>query len=167
MKKRILALSTVLALVSLIAAPMAVLAVTGGTVISGTIANTADLTVPTNISFGTFAIDNNTGSATAGSVVANAAGWTLTVADIKTTNTDYMTKNGSSDTVKLAQPLLVGTTVNNCGTIAAYQALLLAEGTYGDAGTFSIPLYVSQVVGTGDAAGAYSITLTYTVTPAA
>ncbi|APV44454.1 hypothetical protein Dform_01120 [Dehalogenimonas formicexedens] len=164
MKKRILVIGTILSLAMVTASPLSVSAET--TVISGTIANTAVLTAPSNITFTNFVVGTNTGSSTTpGSVVANASGWSLEVTDAKVESKGYMTRADGNNLSALIQ---VGMTSGSVTTISLYQAQLVADTAhgYGAAGTFTIPLYVSQLVGTGDLPGAYSITLTYTATPA-
>jgi hypothetical protein len=165
-KKGILGFSMVLALTVVMALPMAASAETGGTVISGTLANTATLIVPDNITFTTFTVGTNTGSsAYAGSVVANVAGWSLAVSDTKSSYKGYMRK---SDGTNLADQIQVGMTAGTVTTIPLYEAQLKAATVsgYGAAGTFSIPLYVSQTVVPEAKGGTYTITLTYVATPA-
>ncbi len=166
MKKRILALSMVVALLAVIAVPIATTANAGGTVITGNIASTATLTKPSDINLGTLHVGLNSANSTAGSVVANGTGWTLTVSDTKTVTKGYMTLGGADNTAELNYPLTVCTTSNGSfGTIAEYQALLQGSIHYGEVTTFSIPLFVQQQILAGDQGGSYSITLTFTATP--
>ena len=167
MKKLILTLAAIMALVGVMVSPMAVGA--GTTDVTGEQQNTATLTAPGNIAFNTFAIGTNGPYSSTGSVVANAGNWTLTVADTKGNNTGHMTIGGVDSAVatKLAAPLTVcNTDVGTFGSIPAYQTILQSWAGYGQAGTFNIGLYVKQIVAADDAGGSYKITLTYTATPA-
>lgn len=69
----------------------------------------------------------------------------------------------------LADYIQVGMTAPVAGNIATsigdYSTALGGAGGYGETGTFSIPLYANQTVVGTDAAGSYSISLTYTATP--
>lgn len=167
MKKRIIALSMALALMAILAAPLAASAETHGTDINATLGSTFTLTAPSAASFSTFIVGDNTGSATAGSVAATGTtGWTLSVADNKTNTTGFMTIGGDDDTGhKLANPIQVGMTSGTVGTIGAYQTALQESTGYGQNVTFSIPLSLKQTIVAGDKAESYKITLTYTATP--
>jgi hypothetical protein len=171
MKKRLLVLLSVLAVVALMTLPITVLAATPiatTTDITGTQGSTFGFTAPSGISLPAFAVGNNTGSSvTPGSIATNAAGWTLTVADAKANHTNHMTIGGADNgsATFLAAVIQVGMT-STVNTIAAYQTALQGSGGYGAVtGSFSIPLYVNQVVAITDTAGVYKITLTYTATP--
>lgn len=242
MKKGILALSMVLALVGAMVMPTAALATEDDTVVSGTQANIFTLTVPEGISLGTVPgtldLGPNPGTVTAGSVVSNTAGWvldvadaglvagsmvvtqavladsgtvntivddlltqgndyfngwsivcltqatgTLNVGDVKTvldfaSGTDTLTTSADWDEAvvagdtftlykALASALQVGYTVGYGENIAAYQTALQGGSGHGlVTNTYSIPLFVNQPVVNTDAPGAYSLTLTYTATPA-
>lgn len=169
MKKKILFVGLVLSLVVLLAMPTAVSAAeeSGGTEITGILGNTATLTVPGTIALGGLVVGDNTGQATSGSVVANATGWTLTVADDKTNNAGCMTIGGLDDiaAVPLTNPIEVGMTAGTVSTISAYQSELAGASGYGAIGTFAIPLYANQPVIASDEPGSYSITLTFTTVP--
>jgi hypothetical protein len=168
MKKRIIALSMALALMAVLAAPLAALADTGVTDINATLGSTFTLIAPSDASFSTFVVGTtNTGTSTAGSVEATGtAGWTLTVTDEKSLTTGYMTIGGADDVSKrLTNPIQVGMTAGTVGTIGAYQTALTEATGYGTNTTFSIPLFLKQTIVGGDAAGSYKITLTYTATP--
>jgi hypothetical protein len=175
MKMKILALGLVLALVAVMALPMAVFADTGGTNVTGTLSTAFTLTSPSSFIWttnaGALVLGANTGLATAGSVVTNVAGWQLTVSDAKTPlTTGYMTIGGVDSGAKLVDPIQVGMTSGTLTTIQLYSGQLIAytgtgSGYYGNIGTFIIPLFASQTVVGTDAAGAYSVTLTYTATP--
>ncbi len=129
----------------------------------------AVLTAPAPISLGTFIVGDNKGhSNPIGSVVADTAGWTLTVADAKANHNGYMTIGGSDNgsDIALAAAITVSTSDTGYSTIAAYQiALQGSGGGYGVVGTFNIPLFVKQAVAITDAKGSYKISLTYTATP--
>ena len=177
MKRTILVLGVVMALVAAMALPMAVLAATDTTALTGTLGQTFVLTAPSPFGLGiggvagSFALGTNTGSSAApGSVVTNAKSWTLTVADAKTLTKGYMTSGGDVVASELTNAILVGTTAGTVDVITAptsvYQTALQAAAGYGAPGnTYSIPLFAKQVVAPGDVNGSYSITLTYTVTP--
>ena len=157
---------TVLSLISVMAFPIVTSADTAGTTISGTITSTATLTKPSDVNLGTLHVGVNSGSSTAGSVVANGTGWTLTVSDTKTATKGYMTVGGTDVGAELANPLTVCKTVNGSySTIADYQSDLQGSSGYGQATTFNIPLFVKQTVLASDGAGTYQITLTFIVTP--
>ena len=108
----------------------------------------------------------NTSVATPGAVVAAADGWTLTVSDTKTNTNGYMTQGGA-DVVgaNLVNEIEVGITADPVGSISQYQSDLQKAPGYGDAGTFNIPLYISQMLAPSDRGGSYSITLTYIASP--
>jgi hypothetical protein len=155
-KRRILALGIVLALVAALAVPMTVLA--ADTEVTGTWTKSVTLTAPSAIHLGEMVQGNNTGNST-GSVLSNVDDWTLTV----TASDGGFMKSGNST---LTTPLGIGMTEGtNNGNITSYNTELEGVETYGDIGTFAIPLYVKQVIVPADASGTYSITLTYTVTP--
>jgi len=109
----------------------------------------------------------NTGSATPGSVVASATGWSLTVSD---TTSDKMKTSGGSP-VSLTDPMTFSVDGTTYGSSSAYQTALQAEAASGSyvayqaAGTFTMPLSVKQTVEANDKTGTYSITLTYVATP--
>jgi hypothetical protein len=166
--KKLLAIGAVMALVGVMAAPMAALADSAVTEVSGTFTKTATVTKPTDVAFPPLVVGVNSGnSVTPGSVVANVLGWSLTVTDSKATTAGYMTLGGLDvDADKLASPLtLCNASGGVFGTIAEYQAQLRVDSNHGQAGTMSIPLYVKQTVASTDKAGAYKITVTFTATP--
>jgi hypothetical protein len=166
MKKKILSLAIALGLIAVIALPMTAWAAT--TDIEGSLGITATLNAPSLSSFTTFTVGDNTGSATAGSVITSGTtSWALTVADAKTNNNGKMTVNGenSSGAIKLTNAIQVGMTAPTVGAISEYQTALQGASGYSDNGTFSIPLFFKQTIVTDDTAGSYKITLTYTLTP--
>jgi len=142
----------------------------------------ASLTVPSGFVWtsngGAFEVGTNTGSAaTAGTVTSGNDSWTLSVADNNTSvpvTEGYMTSGGGY-TVPLGSPIQVGMTAGTVGTISNYQGEIQNNpvgsnpnyGLYQGQGTVtdSIPLCASQVASANDAAGSYSITLNYTLSP--
>jgi hypothetical protein len=134
--------------------------VTDGQVVVTPPTKVVDLTAPGPIDLGEMVQGNNAGNS-AGSVVSNVDGWTLTVEDAKKVNPGYMT---TAEDVKLSTAIEVGMEASSLGTISEYQTALRTATGYGEDGTFAIPLFVNQVIIPTDASGTYSITLTYTVT---
>ena len=115
MEKRILVLGMVLALVAVLAAPMAALAAnptTGTTLVSGQIALTYTITPPGAIDLGTFTTAGDY-EATDKSISVSTNDGSMTmcgikVKDAKTTTTGYLTLDGADDaSKKLTNPLSV------------------------------------------------------------
>jgi len=165
MKKRILTLGVVLVLVSVLAAPGAVLATTE---VTGTVAEGYTFTAPSGIALGSMA----PGATATGDSTGNLEG----------NNPDGYTVKGidENDTVTAGYMLIEGT-----GTLAAPQYMLTNKLKMGDTGavpndadvetTFlstdditdaSVPFYVSQTATYADPVqSGYTITITFTVTP--
>jgi len=163
--KRVLAIATVLAVVAVLAVPLAVSADSGNTTINGSVTAVASLNIPygtgTNgaIGLGAMTVGTNNGTGiTAGSVTDNNAnGYDVTV--------ESNSKDGHMfiGAVELKDPLLVttGTLITSPTAIGgAVNCVSSASPT----ATISIPLTVSQNIYNNDAAGSYSIVLTYTLT---
>ena len=179
MKKRILALGVVLALVAVMALPMAVFAAEAGLLLSQ--ATWTDLTLVAPAPFalgttpGTLALGANAGSSAAGVGNNQCDGLDARVSDIKTDTTGYMTKGGLdvAGTGLLVDAIQVGATAPVAGIGCRYYRNLsdcapgpqLNTAKCCGPGTYSIPLYANQTVVVADAAGTYSITLTYVATP--
>jgi hypothetical protein len=119
---------------------------------------TITVTAPTGFSLGYMtAGDTTTGTTTAGSVATNAQNWQVTAIDAKSTNAGYMTANADGTGAKLAALFLIGRTT---GTVAtSVTGFTYDETTNGDK---NLPFFVSQTVASGDAGGAYTITITFT-----
>jgi hypothetical protein len=168
--KKILVLVTVLALIAALAIPLAVSATTvptasGATTVIGTVASVAELTAPNaggTWNLGPLALGSN-GPFTAsdGSVTDNnPKGYYVRVssnyADGKMESTTGTT------TSKLGSALSVTT-----GTLSSITVGLdgqTCEFSNTPTGAVNIPLSVSQTIASTDAAGSYSIILTYTLT---
>jgi hypothetical protein len=152
-KKRILILGMVLALVAALAVPIVALAGnTGTTTVSGTQASVIEVTAPTTISFGAFSIGVNSGqSATNGTVACNGTTWSVTAKDLKVSDAGLMTSGAN----KLAGKLQISSQESS-GYAAADTGI-----TY-ESNPTTIPFYVKQNVAASDKAGAYTITITFT-----
>jgi len=99
----------------------------------------------------------STGNSTGSLAGDNAAGYTVTGIDAKTTNTGYMV----SGSYVLANKLLLGPAADNLGPADASQTFLDVSAS----GTYDVPFYVSQSVAHTDAiATGYAITISFTVT---
>jgi hypothetical protein len=100
-----------------------------------------------------------TGTSTpAGSVNTNAQNWQVTAIDAKGSNTGFMTKGGTT-------PLLAEFQISREG-IATNLANAHTGITYNQTSNSNqqLPFYVSQSIDTNEAAGSYSITITFTGT---
>lgn len=184
MKKQILVLASVLALVAALVAPMAVLAQTSGTTtVSGAISPAIEVLAPSSISLGELSPDVvMTGHADEDGTVYATGSWTLGVTASHPQlypDTDWETfawlSLNDAGLVMLARPLGIGTTAesianlapgNVVGSIDDYQAQIEGLTDYGTViESFALPLYVEQKTTTSDiTAGTYSVVLTYTGT---
>lgn len=159
MKNRILILAAVLSLVGVMFAPMAALAADTGTAsVNGTVvAATIDVVAPTFAGFGTFSAGvNNIASTDDGTVTVtknsqNPSGWTVTAKDL--TNGGYM-RVGDPSSQWLTSPLYISP--NNWSSYATADV----GASWTNTGT--MPTWLSQTIANNEAAGTYSITLTYT-----
>jgi hypothetical protein len=150
MKKNILALGLVLALVAVMVMPMAALAGTT-TSVSGTLGATITVSAPSGITFSTFVVGINNANSINGTVsTTGATTWHVTAAD--STNAGFM-KKGST-------PLTDELTI--CDTSGGTFVLAHTGITYSSPTTLA--LYAKQVVVGGDMAGTYSTTITFTGT---
>jgi len=185
LKKRILTLSMVLALVTAMVMPMAAFAADDTTSVSGTIAATIEVQAPSSISLGQLnqTVDRTGSSGTPGNVYATAA-WGLAVTASNGTDDVYGTVEeifawmtlDNAGTTELTNPLGIGTTAASIadltvslvvGSIADYQTQIEALDTYGTDvdGVWALPLYVEQIAVASDTTvGTYSVVLTYTGT---
>ena len=165
--KKILLLGVILALVAVLVVPMAAFAATGTTQITGTVAQTIALTqVP-----GTFSLDLVPGTSPESenktvTVKANHVGWTLTVKEAGGSPDGKMAK---ADATPLANAMQV-----KGGEQESYETLLdgaavtlVASGNAtSESGRSINDIKFKQQVTWADLAGDYSITVTFTATPA-
>jgi hypothetical protein len=168
MKRKILAIAMSLAVLATMALPMSAWAADSDATTSeifGELGNTAILTVPTDIDLTNLNVGINDGSASAGNVEANTAGWTLTVS---ASDSGYMYNGSTTLTAGMGFSITDGSGYGNIGAYqTAFQAINpLAANGYSGVGNFSIPLHVRQVVDASDVVGVYSIKLTFIATPA-
>ena len=156
MKKKILTLGAVLALVAVLVAPNAVLATTtdvGGNVVEGYTFTAPSIIALGSMTPGTAATGNSAGSLEGN----NTLGYTVTGVDAKGTNTGYMV----SGTDVLANMLQMGPDAGVAYT-AATVTTFLTTSAITDA---AVPFYVSQTATYADpVASGYTITITFTVT---
>ena len=155
MKKKILTLGMVLALVSVLVAPGAVLATTEvtGTVIEGYTFSAPDAIGLGDMTPGTPKTGNSAGSLEGN----NPDGYTVKGIDDKGSNTGYMV----SGTDALTNMLQMGPDAGVANTAATETTFL----TTGGPGSDSVPFYVSQEVTYDDLVqSGYTITITFTVT---
>ncbi len=156
MKKKILILGMVVALVSVLVMPTAALATT--TEVSGSVTEGYTFSAPTAIALGSMipgtpATDNSAGSLEGN----NALGYTVTGVDEKGTDTGYMV----SGTYVLTNMLLFGPAASPTATADTVTNFL----TTSDITNAAVPFYVSQTATYADAVqSGYSITITFTVT---
>jgi len=162
MKKRILILGVVLALVTAMIIPAAVVADTGNTDVTGNIvAATITITAPPAINLGILTWGDNTGNSTGSvSVTANSrnpsqSNWQVSAIDAKPSNTGYMVKSGST-------PLASGKLQISPDNSSWNTADTAITWTGNMSGTHSIPFYVKQTINQVEVAGNYSITITFT-----
>jgi len=150
-KKLLISLLFVVALVVIAAVPV-MAATTDTTEITGEVVAVIDVTAPSDINLGTMALgDNLACSATPGTVTCNAEHWQVTAEDEKISNTGYMT-SGANVLANKFQLSETGSVYANAD-----------DGiTYGN--PTNLPLCVKQVVTSGDPAGSYAITITFTGT---
>jgi hypothetical protein len=129
---------------------------TGGfTVVAGSITVNA----PTGFSLGNMVRGTTvTGTAAAGSVVTDNPNWQVTALDSTTANPNkgYMTKAGTTPLIAKFQISRLSTTTGlaNADTGITYDQTDNADKV--------LPFYVSQVINAAEAAGSYSITITFT-----
>ena len=158
MKKRILTLGMVLALVAVLVAPGTVLATTE---VTGTVTEGYTFTAPSTVELGSMApsATPHKASSTDGSLVGNnPAGYTVTGIDEAVSDTGYM--------------------VSGSDVLANKLKISKEDATYVDADTsknfvdtgvptdVTVSLYVSQLVSYADpVASGYTITITFTVAP--
>jgi spore coat protein U-like protein len=162
MKKRMLTLGIVLALVAAMIIPAAVTADTGNTDVTGGIVGaTITITAPPAINLGMLAWGDNTGNSTGSvSVTANSrnpsqSNWQVSAVDQKSPNTGYMVKSGPT-------PLASGMLQISPDNSSWASANTTITWTGNTSGTHNIPFYVKQAINQVEAAGNYSITITFT-----
>jgi len=156
MKKRILTLGVVLVLVSVLAAPGAVLATTE---VTGTVTEGYTFTAPSTVGLGSMAPGATaTGDSTGNLEGNNPDGYTVKGIDEKGSDTGYMV----SGTDALTNKLYMGATAAVPNTADTETTFLTTSGP----GSDSVPFYVSQEVTYDDLVqSGYTITITFTVTP--
>lgn len=159
MKKKILTLGMVLVLVSVLAAPGAVLATDGSTGVTGNVIQGYTFSAPSAIDLGSMTPGTPKTDNSAGSLEGNnAAGYTVKGVDEKGTNTGHMV----SGTDVLTNMLLFGPAASPTAT-ADTETTFLTTG--GITSATPVPFYVSQTATYADAVqSGYSITITFTVT---
>ncbi len=156
MKKRLFTLGMVLALVSALVVPVAVLAET--TEVTGTVERGYTFTAPSAIVMGALSPGATySGNSTDGNLTGNnPTGYTVEGTDNKIVNTGYMW----SPRGPLGSKLEISNEDANYVTANNTKTFVDTSGVTDEA--FS--LYVKQFVAYGDPVGAYSITITFTVT---
>ena len=158
MKKRILTLGMVLALVSVLVMPTAALATT--TDVTGDVVEGYTFTAPTAIPLGSMTPGTPaTGSSTDGSLEGNDPdGYTVTGIDVKDTKPGYMV-SGANTLLNLHQISNEDATYVHADTAKTF------VDTSGPTNV-AVSLYVIQDVSYADPVDTgYSITITFTVTP--
>jgi len=160
MKKRILTFGAVLVLTIVLAVPGVVLGA-DTTVVSGTVIGGYVFEAPWAVEIGDM-VPGATWyghTSTPGYFWGNSpAGYTVTGADIKATDTGYMTTSGGTP---LTNKLEISDE-ETIGYVTADVGITYVDST-GPAAE-SIDLYVSQLVDYTDEPGEYSIVITFTVT---
>jgi hypothetical protein len=183
--KKIIAVAFLLALVAVLAVPMAAFAATGSTTVGGSVtAGTVSVTPPTAIAFGAMKVSESplTKQATTGAkvtVIPGSSGleaWTMTVKSTAGLKPGWLSTSSAS----LTYPLLISD--NGTGWVRADAPTVGASNltppvtppqvyaggalTYLGTGTQSdLDFFAKQWLTSGDdEAGTYSITLTFTVT---
>ena len=162
MKKRILTLGIVLALVAVLAAPAAVLANGTTTEVTGDVTEGYTFSAPDPIALGEMAPGTtDTGNSTGGSLQGNdPQGYTVTGVDAKTENKGYMVSATSNVLGSMHQ-----ISDEDATYVTAYNAKTFVDtSTTTTNETFS--LYVKQAVAYDDPVDTgYSITITFSVLP--
>ncbi len=145
-------------LIALLVFPGAVSAAGSDTVVvSGSIGTTMEVNAEAaSISFSTMQNGTPSTGNTNVNVVTTAATWHVTASDANAATKGYLYRTGP---VKLTYPLNFGTAANPTGTLVTDSTSFMS-GT--SAGSFSQAAYVRQVVATADAAGSYTMTITFT-----
>ena len=159
MKKKILTLGAVLALVAVLIAPSAVLAATT-TGVTGNVIQGYTFSAPLAIALGDMTPGATaTGSSTDGSLEGNdPAGYTVTGIDAKGSNTGYMVVDSN---VLASKHQISNEDANYVNADTAKTFVDTSEAT-----DVTVSLYVKQgVTYTDPVDTGYSITITFTVTP--
>jgi hypothetical protein len=161
MKKRILTLGIMLALVAGMAIPAAVIAQDNDTDVTGSIVvATIEIETPADIGLGMLTWGDNAGNST-GSVTVTANSWDptnvpwqVTAIDEKVTNTGYMLDGVNP----LQSGKLLISPDGNDYVDADTEIMWNGQGS----GEHDIDFYVNQVIDEYEDAGNYSITITFT-----
>jgi hypothetical protein len=119
-----------------------------------------NVSAPSTISLGLMSTGTPTTANSTGTISTNDTTWSMTVNNTNTTNAGYMSTGGNGTGSVLADPFMISKD-STLGDFVASNTGLSAGTTYPSTGS-SLPLYVSQKVESGDAAGGYSITITFT-----
>jgi hypothetical protein len=114
------------------------------------------ITAPSAISLGIMTVGQATtgNSSSAGTVVTNAANWSVNAVDAKASNKGYMNTVSDGSGTTLTDKLLIGKASSPSDPADTNLTYTQADGT--------LPFYVSQSIVSGDAAGSYQITITFT-----
>ena len=160
--KKILALVAVMALVAALVVPLAASANALPTILTGTVTlPTVTVTPPANYAWTLFKVGGNWSTDDTGSVVvsegsANTTDWQVVAEDLSATDYGFM-RDGSNNA--LATKFEISKVYADGGLTWANTGITYT-GT--DAGSFDF--YGYQMVTNGDAAGTYSVTITFTAT---
>lgn len=156
MKKKILTLGAVLALVGVLVLPTAALAL--GTPIGGTVIEGYTFTAPAPVGLGDMTPGTPKTSATAGWLEGNnTTGYTVTGFDSTGSSAGFMTAAGP---ISLTNMLQIGPASNLLGPADTAKTFLQTGGITNE----SVPFFVSQLATYADTvAGGYYITITFTV----
>jgi hypothetical protein len=160
--KKILALVAVMALVAALVVPLAASANALPTILTGTVTlPTVTVTPPANYAWTLFKVGGNwspdqTGSVAVAEGSANSTTWQVVAQDLSATDYGFM-RDGSNNA--LATKFEISKVYADGGLTWANTGITYT-GT--DAGSFDF--YGYQMVTNGDAAGTYSVTITFTAT---
>jgi hypothetical protein len=162
MKKKILALVGILALVAAMAAPMAALAdATGTTTIGGQVSAFISFAAPGAINFVALNLGPNGPISSTGHVTTNNDhGCSVSVSS--NDNQGRMKKNGAQ--VFLSEPLMVLTGDWILPRAVGNAVPCLNTGGPTDPAGTAFPLSATQLINPQDATGTYTLTLTYVAT---
>ena len=158
-KKLLVSLLAAVVLVAVMVTP--VMAATG-TEITGTVPKAIEVSAPANFAMPELspaATQPITSANQTATINANHTGWTLTVVD-----SDADGKMEASGPVYLTNAMLVKGGDETTYTSLASAVTLKSAGAAGTGQTIT-DISFQQTVSWGDAAGAYSITVTFTATP--
>jgi hypothetical protein len=146
----------------LVAMPAAVSAAGSDTVVvSGNIGTTMEVNaIATAIDFSAMQNGTPETGSTNVNVVTTSTSWNVKVSDANSATKGYLYKTGP---VKLTYPLNFGTTSDPTVTLVTDYSNFMTGTT---AGSFDQMAYVKQIIALADTSGAYTMTITFTGTPA-